>query len=195
MAGFFDRAVRVYRQEGLLELLRQSLKFTSKFVLLSRLPRKEVEYNGVRVRAGRVLISSDSKPFYESGLIDSMKDHVRKGDDVVIIGGGWGVSTVVSAERVGRSGSVITYEAAKRYAEYVKETAEINDVLGRIQVVHAAVGNVVSIKGVRGSTKNVEPEELQECDVLVMDCEGAELEILENLAIQPHVIIAEPTGF
>jgi hypothetical protein len=41
------------------------------------------------------------------------------------------------------------------------------------------------------NTKKIDVEDLPECDVLEMDCEGAEKEILKKLQIKPRVIIVE----
>ena len=39
--------------------------------------------------------------------------------------------------------------------------------------------------------KIMSPRELPDCDVLNMDCEGAELPILEHMTVRPRVILVE----
>jgi hypothetical protein len=44
------------------------------------------------------------------------------------------------------------------------------------------------------STPIVKAEELPQCDVLEMDCEGAELDILRNMKVRPRVVLVETHG-
>jgi hypothetical protein len=41
----------------------------------------------------------------------------------------------------------------------------------------------------------VHPSELPSCDILELDCEGAEIGILRDMTIQPRVIAVETHGF
>ena len=45
-----------------------------------------------------------------------------------------------------------------------------------------------------GESERVPPENISECDVLVSDCEGAELGILEEIEIRPESIVVETHG-
>ena len=66
----------------------------------------------------------------------------------------------------------------------------------RLTVKHAVVGEAIAVYGVphQLSTVVVPPAELPECDMLELDCEGAEIAILRNVAIRPRVIAVETHG-
>jgi len=68
--------------------------------------------------------------------------------------------------------------------------------LNRLTVEHAVVGKAIAVYGVphQLSTVVVSPAELPECDLLELDCEGAEILISRNMAIRPRVIAVETHG-
>lgn len=199
MSGLFRRAARIYREEGATALVRNAWSFWFDVLIRSHLPRVEVEYNGVRVRAARITdayLSNGSlnRSHYESGIIEGICSYVKEGDHVVVVGGGWGVSTVVAAEASGETGSVTVYEASRKYSRYISETTELNSVAGRVKIHHAVVGRVVSMRGLTRGADRVPPDDLPNCDVLVMDCEGAELTILSDMSVRPRHVVVETHG-
>lgn len=156
---------------------------------------------GVPVRAGDAVLpqswkpnTAANKPNYESPLVCALKKHVRKGDKVVIVGGGWGVTTAVAAQQVGEGGSVLTFEGAEQWAERVRETARLNGVEDRVKVVHAVVARAISLRGAQGNPKQVAPKDLPPCDVLELDCEGAEVDVLRHMTVAPRVLLVETHG-
>ncbi|MFC6727225.1 FkbM family methyltransferase [Natronoarchaeum mannanilyticum] len=156
-------------------------------------------YNSKRVLASTLLgtiINSGPphRPYYESGIANSLRTWVDEGDQVVIVGGGWGVTAAIAAEVVGPSGHVHVFEGSKQHTQYVKETAQLNNVKERISVTHAIVGTEVSLRGDSGEAQSLSPQELPECDILELDCEGSELEILHNMTIDPRIMIVESHG-
>lgn len=158
-------------------------------VLRNRLPRKLGVLNGVIARRPRLLDRTDHDPVYKSALIKPLRDEAATGDTVINIGGGTGVSTVAAAEQVGLSGHVICYEGGKQYVELCQEALELNGVTEQAEVRHKIVGDDVDVWGEAGNT--VSPSDLPDCDVLVMDCEGAEWSILEGLNQRPRVLVVE----
>jgi hypothetical protein len=56
------------------------------------------------------------------------------------------------------------------------------------------VGRDGYVGGDKGDAEQGSPETLPTCDVLQLDCDGAELEILKTLAIEPLVVIVEIYG-
>lgn len=156
------------------------------------LPRKFGVLNGVSVRSFRLFDMTDREPEYEQALVNALREKIRVGDSVVIVGGGQGVSTVASAQC--RPESITTIEATAERIERLQETLEHNWTPSDISVLHGVVGDEVSLKGERGSPVMVSPDELHECDVLELDCEGAELGILRNMTIRPRCIIVETHG-
>jgi precorrin-6B methylase 2 len=130
-------------------------------------------------------------PGYESALINGIQQYVEPGDTVVVVGGGWGVSTVVAAAQAGESGRVTTYEGGDETVEKVEETVQMNDVGDRVSVRHAIIGRAVSLRDDGTGAKVISPTELPSCDALVLDCEGAEMDILKEMEIRPDSIIVE----
>jgi len=157
-------------------------------------------FNGVAVREQVPLFNdTDVFPDYESGICRSLQTHVDTGDEVVIIGGGLGVTTVLAGELAGTEGHVTTYEGSASQYERVRDTVQLNRVDDQIEVIHAVVGTYreesVEKYGSSGSADPVDIDSLPECDILELDCEGAEIEILKNLCISPRYIIVETHGF
>ena len=123
------------------------------------------------------------------GEMAAHDNFTSQGDTVRIIGGGIGVSAVVAAWNVTPSGSVTVYEGGDRYLRQLRQTIEINDVDDIVDVQHVAVGKPDSVWGEQGRV--LDPRNLDQCDVLELDCEGAELSILSNMSIRPRAIIVE----
>lgn len=157
-------------------------------VLRERLPRKLGNLNGVTVQQPRLFDASDVQPDYEKPAVDCLKAHARSDDRVVVVGGGWGV-TSVWASRV--ADSVVTYEASARQYEECRETLRLNPHHGEIDLRHAVVGENVDPWGEMRGADVVDPCDLPECDLLELDCEGAELGIVRGLAIRPRVVSVE----
>ena len=66
----------------------------------------------------------------------------------------------------------------------------------QLTVNHAIVGEAISVYGAPEdlSPRVVTPADLPECDVLALDCEGAEIVILRNLKFRPRAIAVESHG-
>lgn len=199
MATLLDRAAKRYREDGLVQLLTLSIHFVYENFVRPHLPETTVTYNGIQVRNAQLGDSlvpwhTTDIPGYEEAIVRSIREHVDGGDRVVIVGGGWGVSTVAAARRVGEEGSVVTFEGSESAVTNVEETVYLNDVSEGVAVRHAIVSLAHSLRGEKGKATVVSPEELPECEVLVLDCEGAEKEILEEMEIRPRVLAVETHG-
>ena len=135
-------------------------------------------------------------PEYEETLIRGIRTNVHQGDKVVIVGGGEGVTVTVAAKAVGDTGSVICFEGARDCADRVLKTASRNGVASRVSIRHAIVGTNFHVYGDGDSrtTEIVAPHDLPDCDVLELDCEGAETLILENMRLFPRTILVETHG-
>ncbi len=131
---------------------------------------------------------------YEGTLIEQLRRHVRLGDRVVVVGGGYGVTVVHAARLAGPKGTVTCFEGAAAYANNVREAARINQVGARVTVHHAIVAEAISVYESAHSNTTVAPEELPDCDVLELDCEGAELQVVRKMAIRPRVMLIETHG-
>ena len=82
------------------------------------------------------------------------------------------------------------FEGSKKYASYTEETIRLNDVSDRCTVIPSVVGPEFGVYE-RDVGGRVDPQALPTCDVLEMDAEGAELDILKDLAIRPRILIVE----
>jgi hypothetical protein len=167
----------------------------------------EVKYSGVPIsrerkcgdaRLPEFLIPHplEDIPNYERALIDALRSQIRIGDSVIIVGGGEGVTAVVAAKVAGETGSVVCFEGNSWNVSKVKGTAARNKISNRLTVEHAIVGEAIAVYGgtEQHSTRVVSPAELPQCDILELDCEGAELLILRNMVIRPRVIAVETHG-
>lgn len=164
------------------------------------LPSKISIHNGVAVRDSVKLFDfTDEFPEYEAELVAEIRARVGEGDIVCVVGGGLGVSTVAAAEATGREGTVKTYEGSESQFDVVKKTVELNQVQPYVDLTHGVVGSFSEFSsnfyGEIGDADVVDPEGLPNSDVLVLDCEGAENEIIEGLSAFPPTIIVESHGF
>lgn len=155
------------------------------------LPRKIGYYNGVAVRAPRLLDFTDYLPNYKSEQMECIHAAVESQDVVLNIGGGYGVSTIVAARRVGPTGKVVTFEPTTDLIEPLEDTITMNQVADRVKVRHAAVGPPEHTKGSIEDADLLPPSSLPNCDVLILDCDGAEKEIIPRLEIQPRDMVIE----
>lgn len=201
MTSLLGRAHAAIQRNGIAYVLREVVPHLHKHYVRDYLPRRKRRLNGVTVRSSRLFddvvpwtVGRPDPENYESEIVSNLRSQVRLGDSVVVVGGGWGVSTVVAAEEAGPDGSVHTYEASPRHAEYTRETTRLNDVDDRCSVENAVVSHAVSTQGETESDDVVSPADLPECDVLELDCEGAELEILRQMTIRPRTVIVETHG-
>ncbi|WP_276301623.1 FkbM family methyltransferase [Halorussus lipolyticus] len=201
-----DGVADCLRNEGVVGTAKMGVQFGYEELLRPFVPRsgEYVEYNGVKVDERRVLDSFvpaatiqkwEDKPEYEEPIVAALRAHVEPDDNVLILGGGAGVSATVAAESVADGdGHVTVYEAAQRQLSNIDRTLEVNDVADDVTVNHAIVEEDRNVFGVTGEAEAISAETLPECDVLEMDCEGAETAVLRNLQSDPRVIIVETHG-
>lgn len=151
------------------------------------LPRWQHKANGVPY-TGRLgdafnFVQPAGNPYYECGLVESIRYNVEEDDDVRIVGGGHGI-TSLAAERQG--GRVTVYEPSPRLAS---------------KLCRRVSGTVVcegfyEDKNVYGDgTTRLTGADLDACDVLVLDCEGVEHKVIRDLTESPRVIVVETHGF
>lgn len=146
------KAIRVLREDGPSELLKQGVPYVYNNHIAALLPKTNASYNGVDVKAARYFDTivpwrEKDRPHYESGLISGIEEYVREGDDVVIVGGGWGVTAVKAAQNVGSSGKVTVYEGSNEEVNHVQETIRKHNLSDRVDVIHGIVGPEISLRG------------------------------------------------
>jgi hypothetical protein len=133
----------------------------------------------------------------EHNQVDYLQSCVRPGDNVGIIGGGRGITATVASKRAAPGGSVDVFEADINMADKCRQTLKLNEAPEITVIKERPVGEIGETSEIMGfqtqysDSKPVRPEELQEYDVLEIDCEGAEQAIIPNLSIRPRVIILE----
>ena len=132
-------------------------------------------------------------PDYEAALLGEIDRHVRPGDRVVVVGGGVGVTATAAARRTGGQGHVHVFEGGAGGVRAVRRTAQLNGVADWVAVEHAVVGRAVQVYG-RRQAEVVTPAALPDCDVLELDCEGAEVVILQEMTVRPRAVIVETHG-
>jgi hypothetical protein len=134
-------------------------------------------------------------PDYEQALVKALKAHVASGDEVVIVGGGLGVTCVVAALAATEKGNVRCFEGDLHGVEAVRRVARLNGVSERVTACHAVVGEAIAVYGGGVAAVTMHPSELPSCDILELDCEGSEIGILGNMTIRPRAIAVETHGF
>lgn len=132
---------------------------------------------------------------YEDQLIAGLRAHVRPGSKVVIIGGGTGVTTTIAATLVGDGATVTCYEASRAQLAAIHECCSRNGIDHRVDLRFATVGAAVHVYDDGADVGPiVDARDLPECDVLELDCEGAEGVVLAEMTIRPRVVIVETHG-
>lgn len=200
--NMYSKAIRIFREEGLLNLIRKGCQVVWNTYISEVFPRQTVYYNGIKIKKNRNFNSiiswsqtEEGRTSYESGTITAIDEWVKQGDEVIIIGGGWGVTATKAAKKVGSGGNVSVFEGATTEVSKVIQTAKLNGVYQTVTVNHAIVGPKISLRGDEGDAGYLSPSRLSDCDILELDCEGSEIEILENINIHPRVIIVESHGY
>lgn len=163
------------------------------------LPRVLGVYNGVITRKYYLLDlqGRTHEPDYKRTLVERALAAVEPGDTVVEIGGGYGVCTVRAASAVGADGRVVSYEANGEQLATIREALELTgEVRGerlrdRVDLRHAVVGADVNIYGPMAGAGRIDVSELPSCDVLLMDCEGAERDIVRGMECEPRTVVVE----
>lgn len=131
---------------------------------------------------------------YEAALVSGLGAQVRPGDRVVVVGGGIGVTAVNAALRAGPTGHVTCFEGSLENCTLVDRTAALNGV-GNLTVRHAVIGRSIAVYGDASQLGAVLPaDQLPPCDVLELDCEGAEIGIIAAMTIRPRVLLVETHG-
>jgi protein-L-isoaspartate O-methyltransferase len=144
--------------------------------------------NGVPAHHGYLLADTVVDPGYEADLIRGITSTVGLGDRVTVIGGGYGVSSVYARRCAGDEGSVTVIEASRPHCRFTRKTLEYNGFTD-VSVMPGLVGDPVNVY-----SDDIAPtvDELPDADVLVMDCEGGEIPVLEELAAPyPGWIVVE----
>jgi len=99
--------------------------------------------------------------------------------------------TVVAARQAGPSGFVHTYEAGEKQSKHVSQTIRQNGVEDRVSIHNTAVGTTVGAFNSAENASQIDGSQLPDCDTMVIDCDGAEFDVLETLEDLPSTLIIE----
>lgn len=193
MDKWIDSVLSILRNDGVFELI-----FRGYYAyLFPRLPGKSGNkqmLNGVLVRDTNAKLFDKliGRRYYEEHEVDLLQKHARPGDTIIDVGAGLGVTTVHASKIAGDGGKVYAYEASERSVDKIHMAITDNPTNAEIEVIHGAVGEAKKVRYDEGTDAPiVDPSELPDCDVLMLDCEGAELPILREMSILPRVVIVE----
>lgn len=195
--SIIGEARETFHEDGLYVFAKKSIKYIvrkSHAQIRPLLPKNGfINRNSVKVdnaKLGDNLLGQRSRPNYEDGLISGHEKYTRQGDSVVIIGGGFGVTAVRTSKIVGDTGEVTVFEGGAENVEKIRRVAKLNSLDG-ISVRHVIIGQARKVDGDTTDAKIISPTNLPECDVLELDCEGAEIDVLNELDFLPRVVIVE----
>ena len=199
----YGKVQDIVRTDGMSGLARRSIAFAYRRGVRRFMPREPAYYAGIRICydrkwGDRIVPASwvpaaavKDQPHYEATLVAGLREIIRPGDSVVIVGGGLGVTATVAALSTGRSGKVECFEGSKQHVRFVQKTAARNNV-SNMSVHHAVIAKSTAVYGSGSDVGPLMPaSQLPPCNVLELDCQGAEVEILRELVIQPRVILVE----
>lgn len=156
----------------------------------SHLPIKYRLLAGVAVPDAPLLDFTADKREYKQGLMSAIIDGVEDDDRVDLVGFGRGVSTVRAFDAGAEH--VTAYEAAEEMISLARKTVDVNRPFdSQLSVKQAVVGDPIEVYGDDSNATIQKPENLSDADVLILDCEGSELSIIENLGTYPSTIICE----
>jgi len=156
----------------------------------SYLPTKYRLLAGVAVRDAPLLDFTADNKEYKQGLMSAIGEGIDHGDRVDLIGFGRGVSTVRAFDAGAEH--VTAYEAAEEMISLGRETVEVNRPFNsQLTIEQAIVGDPIEVYGDDSNANTQAPENLSHADVLILDCEGSELSIIDELGTYPDTIICE----
>lgn len=209
--NLIQRIKNTMREEGIKGLFRKSVPFLYQQIWPFLPKGTNIEYNNVKLpQKHRITDEYLPKhvtqyvpkdiPDYEEQYLSALSTIIDSGDNVVLIGGGEGVSSIVAAKSVGPSGSVHTYEAAAEAADKAQTLVDFHELNNLVKITHS----IVEVEGaLRGNSKGADVVpigEIPEADVLGIDADGAEFEMIKNipqwattLAVEHHPVIKQDT--
>ena len=109
------------------------------------------------------------------------------------VGVGSGISLIHNCKKDRGPGSYIGIDGSKDQIEIAKDNARLNEAdFSKFILIEGFVGKPTNVYGSENqkSTNTVDINKF-DFDVLELDCEGSEIEILEELTARPRHIIVE----
>lgn len=151
-------------------------------------------YSGVAIQDHPPYAVDVEHPNAKRPLLEVIHDVIRRDDDVVHIGGGKGIAAVKTAHWADH-GHVTVIEAAQEMCDVLAQTRRLNQV--DYDIIHGLVGSPIKVYGSHENATHITPSEL-DGNILILDCEGAELDILpingfDVIVVETHPKQGAPT--
>jgi hypothetical protein len=140
-----------------------------------------------------IFISNQKLQKDELGILLSHDDVYREEDIILAVGVGSGISLIHNCKKDRGPRSFIGIDGSKDQIEIAEDNARLNEVdFSRFKLIEGFVGNPTNIYGTdnQKTTKNIDINQM-DFDILELDCEGSEIEILQDLTARPRHIIVE----
>jgi hypothetical protein len=175
-------------------LIWKILKIAYANILRPVLPYTTIDVNGVTVEDAKLLdkfFSYDLRENYEQKNIEALDAVTGNDDDILIVGGGLGVTAVHAARNT--TGKVNVVEASESQSKTCRQTVKLNGVSNKVQVKHGYMGEKIRTYG---SSKRAKKFSLSDfdADVVQIDIEGGECKLLQDGDLPTNKIIVESHG-
>lgn len=198
-----SQVLRVYRNLGVKHMLLLSISYVYDEYIRSRTPKinkpamvQGVEMSNKKATLLEIFPFFSHQEYTEYLFTELIRRYTKEGDNIVIVGGGEGITATLQARSCGPKGSAKVFEAQKERVELIRDNFDLNNVAGWSSVVHCLVKSDDSsgrqLQEYDGEI--LSPKSLPECDVLELDCEGAEVEILSEMESRPRDVFVETHG-
>jgi hypothetical protein len=129
----------------------------------------------------------------ELGILLSHDDIYKEEDIILAVGIGSGISLIHNCKKDRGPESFIGIDGSKDQIEIAKDNARLNELdFSKFKLIEGFVGNPTNIYGSDNqiTTKIIDINHM-DFDILELDCEGSEIEILQNLTARPRHIVVE----
>ena len=189
-----DKLKKLMSQKGFFGSIKAILYtvFLKLMKSLLNIPIKKIGvYNGVIVRNVKLFNKTDIFHNYEDSEVRAINKYVKPDDNVVIVGGGFGVTTVIAAKKLKESNKMTLIEASKTVCTHIIDTLKLNNVYHKVNIINKVVEVEHHTWGKTETNNILLAKDLPTCDVLILDCEGAEKQICENITFSPTYIFVE----
>lgn len=150
-------------------------------------PRKYVSYSGIAIKHGRLFDVSDNFEF-KPEAVSAIENNVQTDDKVVDIATGHGVFSLICAV-IGADIQSYEYDP-----DQIKDARRLHELIGvddKIQITQGFVCKPDASPPTVSNSDCIPPSELPESDVFLLDCEGAEIQIIAGAEPTPPLVIVE----
>jgi len=150
-------------------------------------PKKYISYSGIAIKHGRLFDISDKRKFKPEG-VETVQEYIQPNDHVVEVATGHGVFSLICSVN---GATVKSYEHDPSQIEDAKRLHKLIGVDDTIEIIQGFVCEPEDCPPTVPDSDCVTPSELPESDVLLLDCEGAELQIIASVEPRPPLVIVE----